>query len=186
VITDGSRPGTITRVDREILERFRDGDEAAVKTLYERFRGPVFAISMRILRDHGLAGDATQQTFVKAWQAAARFDPERDPGPWLFAIARRTAIDVYRKNRRTVPSDEIVVEVTSPGIERVWETFQVRSALDRLPDEEREVLRLSHFEGLSHAEIAEHMGVPIGTVKSRSHRGHQRLIEMLGHIRESE
>lgn len=173
-------------VDREILERFRDGDEAAVKTVYECFRGPVFAISMRILRDHGLAGDATQQTFVKAWQAAAGFDPDRDPGPWIFAIARRTAIDIYRKNRRTVPSDDITIEIAPTGIETVWEVFQVRAALDRLPDEEREVLRLSHFEGLTHVEIAEHMGVPVGTVKSRSHRGHQRLIEMLGHMRETE
>ena len=169
-------------VDREVLERFSAGDEAAVKTVYERYRGPVYAISMRILRDHGHAADATQQTFIKAWKAAGDFDLDRDPGPWLFAIARRTAIDIYRKNRRLVPESDMTIEVSPPGLETVWETFQVRSALDRLPDEEREVLRLSHFEGLTHEEISRHMGIPIGTVKSRSHRGHQRLLRLLDHL----
>jgi RNA polymerase sigma factor (sigma-70 family) len=171
-------------VNREVLERFRTGDEAAVKTVYERFRGPVFAISMNILRDHGLAADATQQTFVKAWQAAATFDPDREPGPWIYAIARRTAIDLYRKQQRSVVSDTVDRIDLPVGLDTVWQIFEVRSALDRLPDEEREVIRLSHFEGLTHSEIAEHMGIPLGTVKSRSHRAHQRLIDLLRHLEE--
>ena len=164
--------------------RFRDGDEAALKTVYERFRGPVFAISVSILRDHGLAADATQQTFVKAWKSASTFDPDRQPGPWIYAIARRTAIDIYRKRQRSVVSDAVDRVDLPPSLDTIWEVFEVRAALDQLPDEEREVMRLSHFEGLTHTEIAEHMGIPVGTVKSRSHRAHRRLLELLAHLEE--
>lgn len=164
------------------MERFREGDEAAVKTVYERYRGPVYAVSLRVLRDHGLAADATQQTFIKAWRAADQFDTTRDPGPWLFAIARRTAIDILRKQRRIIPSADIEIAENPDGLETTWEVFEVRSALDRLPDDEREILRLNHFEGLTHVEIAERLGIALGTVKSRSHRGHRRLMEMLDHI----
>lgn len=172
-------------MDRETLERFRTGDETAVKTVYERFRGPVFAISMSILRDHGLAADATQQTFLKAWRAAATFDASRRFGPWIYAIARRTAIDIYRKESRSIAKPDIDTVFHSGGLDTVWEVFEVRSALDQLPDDEREVIRLSHFEGLTHSEIAEHMGIPVGTVKSRSHRAHQRLVGLLGHLEET-
>jgi RNA polymerase sigma factor (sigma-70 family) len=172
-------------VDREVLERFRDGDESAVKAVYERFRGPVFAISLSILHDHGLAADSTQQTFIKAWQAAATYDADRDLGPWIYAIARRTAIDIYRKSSRSVVSDEVDSTSMPTGMDTVWEVFEVRAALDRLPDEEREVMKLSHFDGLTHVEIAEHMDIPLGTVKSRSHRAHQRLIELLRHVEEA-
>jgi RNA polymerase sigma factor (sigma-70 family) len=168
-----------------MLDRFRDGDESAVKAVYERFRGPVFAISMSVLHDHGLAADATQQTFLKAWQAATTYDPNRELAPWIYAIARRTAIDIYRKQSRSIASDAVDSPVLPPALDTIWEVFEVRSALDRLPDEERLVIKLSHFEGLTHVEIAEHMGIPVGTVKSRSHRAHQKLIELLRHVEET-
>jgi RNA polymerase sigma-70 factor (ECF subfamily) len=172
-------------VDREVLERFRLGDEAAVKAVYGRFGGPVFALSMSILGEHGLAADATQQTFIKAWRAASTYDPDRSFAPWIYAIARRTAIDLYRKRSRIVVSDEVDVVTFPPGLETVWEVFEVRSALDRLPDEEREVVKLSHFDGFTHVEIAERLDIPVGTVKSRSHRAHRRLVEMLKHVEEA-
>lgn len=156
-----------------------------MKAVYERFRGPVFAISMTILHDHGLAADATQQTFIKAWQAATTYDADRELGPWIYAIARRTAIDIYRKSSRSVASDEVDVASLPPSLDTIWEVFEVRSAIDRLPDDERQVIKLSHFDGLTHVEIAEHMGIPVGTVKSRSHRAHQRLLELLRHVEET-
>lgn len=156
-----------------------------MKAVYERFRGPVFAISMTILHDHGLAADATQQTFIKAWQAATTYDADRELGPWIYAIARRTAIDIYRKSSRSVASDEVDATSLPPSLDTIWEVFEVRSAIDQLPDEERQVIKLSHFDGLTHVEIAEHMGIPVGTVKSRSHRAHQRLIELLRHVEET-
>jgi RNA polymerase sigma-70 factor (ECF subfamily) len=172
-------------MDREVLERFRIGDEAAVKAVYDRYGGPVFALTMRILGEHGLAADATQQTFIKAWRAASTYDPERSFAPWIYAIARRTAIDIYRKRSRTVVSDDVDLVVLPPGLETAWEVFEVRSAVDRLPDEERQVIKLSHFDGLTHVEIAAQLDIPVGTVKSRSHRAHQRLVELLRHVEEA-
>jgi RNA polymerase sigma-70 factor (ECF subfamily) len=172
-------------VDREVLERFRLGDEAAVKAVYDRFGGPVFALSMSILGEHGLAADATQQTFIKAWRAASTYDAERSFAPWIYAIARRTAIDLYRRRSRLVVSDDVDVPSFPPGLETVWEVFEVRAALDRLPDEERQVVKLSHFDGFTHVEIAQRLDIPVGTVKSRSHRAHRRLVEMLKHVEET-
>lgn len=140
---------------------------------------------MNILHDHGLASDATQQTFIKAWQAATTYDADRELGPWIYAIARRTAIDIYRKSSRSVASDEVDITSLPPSLDTIWEVFEVRSAIDRLPDDERQVIKLSHFNGLTHVEIAEHMGIPVGTVKSRSHRAHQRLLELLRHVEET-
>lgn len=171
-------------VDRELLERFRVGDEGAVKAVYEQFRGPVFAIAISILRDRDRAADATQQTFIKAWKAASTYDADRPIKPWIYAIARRTAIDIYRKNSRIIAKDQIDQVTIPPGLETAWEVFEVRAAVDELPDEERQVIKLSHFGGLSHSEIAEHIGIPLGTVKSRSYRAHQRLMELLKHLEE--
>lgn len=156
-----------------------------MKAVYDRYGGPVFALSLSILGDHGLAADATQETFVKAWRAASTYDPDRDFGPWIYAIARRTAIDLYRREQRTVAYEDLDAIVLPPSLETAWEVFEVRSAVDRLPDEEREVVRLSHFEGLTHVEIAERLDLPVGTVKSRSHRAHRRLVELLRHVEET-
>jgi len=156
-----------------------------VKAVYDRFGGPVFALSMSILGDHGLAADATQQTFIKAWRAASTYDSERSFAPWIYAIARRTAIDLYRQRSRLVVSDDVEIVSFPPGLETVWEVFEVRSALDRLPDEERQVVKLSHFDGFTHVEIAARLDIPVGTVKSRSHRAHKRLVELLRHVEEA-
>lgn len=169
-------------MEREVLARFTEGDEEAVKAIYERFSGAVYALAMNVLRDHGRAADATQQTFVKAWRSAKSFDANRPIAPWLFAIARRTAIDIYRKERRRFPSDTLTVSEDGPSMEAIWEVFEVRAALDQLSDEERQVMQLSHFDGLTHREIAERLDIPIGTVKSRSHRAHVRLVEFLEHL----
>lgn len=176
--------GRIGLVDRTMLEQFRDGDALAVKAVYDEYGGPVYALSLSVLRDPDLAADATQQTFLKAWRASATYDPEREFRPWIYAIARRTAIDIYRKRKRIVPSEDIDGATTPPGLETTWEVFEVRAALDRLPDAERVVVQLSHLEDLTHAEIAERLGIPIGTVKSRSHRAHQRLATLLSHVNE--
>ena len=156
-----------------------------MKAVYDRYGGPVFSLSMSILRDQALAADATQLTFIKAWQAGSTYDPERSFGPWIFAIARRTAIDLYRRRARTIIDHHVEVVSMGPGLETIWEVFEVRLALDQLPDDERQVVRLSHFDGLTHPEIAEFLGIPLGTVKSRSHRAHQRLLGLLRHLEET-
>lgn len=169
-------------MDPEVLRRFKTGDEEAVKGVYHRYSGAVYALSMSVLRDPGLAADATQQTFVKAWRAADSYDPDRPFAPWIYSIARRTAIDIYRKESRRIPVDSVTVVDPGPSMETVWEVYRVRAALDQLSDEEREVVRMSHFDGLTHPEIAQRLDIPLGTVKSRSHRAHRHLAELLADL----
>jgi len=170
--------------DRELASRFPGGDDDVVRAVYRRYGGAIYTIAMSILRDAGRAADVVQSTFVNAWQASHRFDPDRELGPWLYTIARRQAIDTYRRERRSEPTDpsELDVVALPPSLEQAWEAWQVRLALDQLPPEECEVVRLSWFDGLAHSEIAERIGVPLGTVKSRSHRAHRRLASLLAHV----
>ena len=170
--------------DRELARRFPSGDDDVVRAAYERYGGAVHTVAMSILRDAERAADAVQATFLNAWRRAATFDPDRALGPWLYAIARRQAIDIYRRERRLtpLPPDEVEGVAELHSFEHEWEVWQVRLALDQLSADEREVVRLTWFEGLSHAEVATRLGVPAGTVKSRSHRAHRRLAVLLGHL----
>ncbi len=171
----------------EMVERFRAGDPDAIREVYRRHAGAVFTVARSITNDRELAADVLQQVFVKAWRAAAGFDGSRDLAPWLYAIARRTAIDAIRKEHRPTqgghePEVESVVHTMS--FERTWEVHEVRRAIDELPDTEREVVRLSHLEGMTHEQIAGRLDVPMGTVKSRSSRAHKRLAAALRHLRD--
>jgi RNA polymerase sigma-70 factor (ECF subfamily) len=139
------------------------------------------------LGERGLAEEAVQQTFLQAWRGAGRFDPNRDPAPWLYAIARRVAVDIYRRERRHHDTDghDAEVAILSPSFEGTWEAWEVRSALDELTDDERDIMRATHYLGLTHEETAERLGIPVGTVKSRSYRAHKRLAGLLAHLREA-
>jgi RNA polymerase sigma-70 factor (ECF subfamily) len=162
-----------------------------VQTIYRAYGGLVYSIAYRTLGDRGLAEEATQQTFVKAWRAASGLDENREMGPWLATIARRTAIDLYRTESRrsgsaleSVPPGhpELTYEPESAeALDRVW---SVREAVSELSPEEQEVVRLQHFEGLTHTQIAERLGLSTGTVKSRSFRAHRRLAARLQPLRE--
>ena len=148
----------------------------------------VYSVAFKVLGDVGLAEDATQQTFVQAWRAADSYDPTRALGPWLASIARRAAIDVYRRTRRhqtTYGLDSVDAALASPppSAEQIYEVWEVRRAIDALPADDRELVRLQHFLGLSHAEIADRLDIPLGTVKSRTFRVHRRLVGMLSHLR---
>ena len=159
--------------------------------MYREYGRLVYAVALRALGDRGLAEEVTQQVFVKAWRAAAVVDDSRELAPWLSAIARRTAIDVYRREalragaplEAVAPDDPAMVTVPE-SVESMYETWEVREAVGELPDDEREVVRLQHFEGMTHGQIADRLGVAVGTVKSRSFRAHKRLATALGHLRE--
>jgi RNA polymerase sigma factor (sigma-70 family) len=177
--------------DRELRARFRQGDPDAVRSAYRSHGRLVYAVAYKVLGDRGLAEEATQQAFVKAWRAAQSFDESRDLGPWLAAIARRVAIDVYRREalRATDPIDLVAAGdpalVSTPqSAEAIYDVWEVRQAVAQLPPDEQEVVRLQHLEGFTHAQIAERLEVALGTVKSRSFRAHKRLGELLGHLRE--
>jgi RNA polymerase sigma-70 factor (ECF subfamily) len=179
-------------LDAGVLDAFRRGEGDAVRALYREYGRLAFSVALRTLGHRDLAEEATQQTFVQAWRAADRLDPGRDPGPWLATIARRAAIDIFRREQRRATEtlsdlapDDPAVTTLPPDIDRWHDRWQVRRAIDELVEDEREVVRLQHLEGLTHAEIAERLGVPVGTVKSRSHRAHRRLAASLAHLREA-
>ena len=168
----------------QLGERFRTGDTSAMTELYHQYAGAVTTVARGALWSDDLVADAVQQTFVKAWNARSDFDPERPFAPWLYAIARRVAIDIVRRERRrqSPEPNEVDLAVLPADLSDVWETYQVRLALDSLPPEERAVMRLHYFEGRTHSEIADALEIPLGTVKSRSQRAHGRLSEALGHL----
>ena len=174
-----------TVVDPDELLRFRSGDPEAVRAVYREYGSSVFAVAYKALGSRDLAEEATQQTFVKAWRAAATYDPARELGPWLATIARRTAIDIHRREARrpTVQLDEASLIDLPDGVDQSFDVWAVRGAIDELPPLEREVVRLQHLESLTQAEIAERLGVPVGTIKSRSFRAHRLLAARLGHLR---
>ncbi len=127
-----------------------------------------------------------------AWQAADRIDVARDPAPWLATIAKRIAIDIYRREARrptralddVAPDDEALVTLP-PELDTLDAVWRVRRAIDELPEDEAVIVRMQHLDGMTHTDIAEKLGIPLGTVKSRSHRAHQKLATLLGHLRES-
>jgi RNA polymerase sigma factor (sigma-70 family) len=174
-----------------VRKRFREGDPAAVRAVYRDYGRLVYAVAYRILGNAGLAEDATQQAFLKAWRAADSLDVTREIGPWLATIARRVAIDVYRREavRAADPLESVAVSdpalVSGPeSANAVYDIWEVRQAVAGLPADEQEVVRLQHFGGLTHQEIAEKLKLPVGTVKSRSFRAHRRLAAQLAHLRD--
>jgi RNA polymerase sigma-70 factor (ECF subfamily) len=177
-------------IDATILAAFRRGEDGAVRALYREYGRLVYAVAHRVLARPDLAEEAAQQTFVRAWQAADRIDIDRNPAPWLATIAKRVALDIYRREARRPawalseagPQDTAMISLP-PDLESLDAVWQVRKAIDALPPDEATVVRLQHLDGLTHTEIADRLGIAVGTVKSRSHRAHRRLASLLGHLR---
>src|SRR5207344_1517985 len=136
-------------LDAALIEAFRRREDAGVRAVYREYGRLVYAIALRALGSKELAEDATQQTFVQAWQAADRFESDRELAPWLATIARRVAIDIHRRESRRaaaaaledVPATDPALITMPPGIEQWYEAWQVRQAIDALPAEERAVVR---------------------------------------------
>lgn len=169
----------------DLIERFRAGDADAVRAVYREYGGPVTTVARSMVRDPELVADIVQQTFVKAWRSIGTFDGSRAFAPWLYSIARNTAIDAIRSESRPTrgghePETDRAVE--GQTLEETWERYEIRRALDQLPPDEREVVRRSHLLGETHDHIASALGIPIGTVKSRSARAHRRLATALAHL----
>jgi RNA polymerase sigma factor (sigma-70 family) len=175
----------------DLRARFRQGDPDAVRSVYRSHGRLVYAVAYRVLGDRGLAEEATQQTFVKAWRAAQSFDESRELGPWLAAIARRVAIDLYRREAvrsadplESAPAGDPALVAAPASAEAIYDVWEVRQAVAQLPPDEQEVVRLQHLDGFTHTQIAQQLGIAAGTVKSRSFRAHKRLAGLLGHLRE--
>jgi RNA polymerase sigma-70 factor, ECF subfamily len=161
--------------------RFARRDERALADAFDEHAGPMLAVASRLLGDRRVAEEAVQQAFIQAWRAAGQFDPERPLGPWLYTIVRNAAMDAWRRERRhdTRSLDDVAARdlpsFAPPALDDAYDVWRVRRALDALPPGEREVVRLAHLEQLTHPEIAARMGVPVGTVKSRSHSAYRKL-----------
>ena len=174
--------------DAVLIERTGRGDRAAFEELYRRFARPVLGMALRQLGDNGRAEDATQETFAAVWRSARSYRPDRgSASAWLYAVARHAIID--RARQRPEPAAEAPDEASAEAgpaeqAELAWLTWKVHSALERLPERERVVLELAYWSGLSQAEIASYLDVPLGTVKTRTRAGLARLSDLLGEVRE--
>ncbi len=177
--------------DEDIVEAFRRGDDRATSALYERYGRLVFTVCLRVLGNRTLAEDATQQTFVQAWKNAHSFDASRQFGPWLATISQRVSIDILRHEQRRIHGSldesnhrhpgqtDTALTTAGPDAAQIEAVWKVREAIDALPDDDRKLMRLQHLEGVPHSEIAKILGLPLGTVKSRSHRIHRQLAASL-------
>jgi RNA polymerase sigma-70 factor (ECF subfamily) len=173
--------------DGELAAWFATGDPEATRAVYRAYGSLVYSVAYKVLGNSGLAEDAAQQAFLQAWRAAGTFDPTRALAAWLASIARRTAIDVYRRERRHIGGrdlEDVESELITmpPSVEQIYDVSEVRHAVDALPDEDRKLIRMQHFDELTHNEIAQRLEIPVGTVKSRSFRAHRRLAGLLGHL----
>jgi RNA polymerase sigma-70 factor (ECF subfamily) len=173
--------------DADLIVRIGGGDRQAFEELYRRFARPVLSLAMRLLGDHGRAEDAAQETFAAVWRSARSFRPERGSGSaWLYAVARHAIIDRARQRVDALADEPIEEAASEPGpaelAEHSWLSFQVQTALDRLPERERQVLELAYWSGLSQSEVASYLDVPLGTVKTRTRAGLARLATMLDEV----
>lgn len=179
--------------DRRLMERIVERDGSALALLYDRHAAAVFGLCLRILHDRAEAEDALEETFWELWRRAERYDAGRSsPHAYLLLMARSRALDRLRagKRRRTTTQHVAVwtaaLAVASPDSETPFSQaataecrVQVLGALDQLEPAERQVLELAFFDDFSHRQIAEHLGEPLGTVKSRVRRALLRLRSLL-------
>ena len=169
--------------DGELIQRAGAGDRSAFETLYRRYARSVFGLALRRLGDRGRAEDAVQETFVSIWRAAKTYRPERGPGaPWLYAVARNAIVDRSRaRNEPAIEAPDAASAESGPDehAEQSWTQWRVHRALEELPEREREVISLAYWRGLSQSEVADTLGIPLGTVKTRTRSGLQRLAHIL-------
>jgi RNA polymerase sigma-70 factor (ECF subfamily) len=150
------------------------GAEDALAELYDRFGGVAYGVALRILRDQALAQDAVQDAFLAAWRTAAAFDPARgNASTWLLTLVHRRAVDLVRREerRRADVLDESAPVASGDSTDEAAEVRAqrraVQAALAQLPPDQREALELAYYGGLSQSQLAERLGIPLGTVKSR-------------------
>ncbi len=174
--------------DEALVAQVARGDEDALGELYDRVGRIAYGLAVRVLRDDRLAEDAVQEGFLAVWRSAASFRAERaKASTWILTLVHRRAVDLVRREerRRTEPlGDELPGsdDESEPTDEAAWLRFErerVQTALKLLPDVQREALELAYYGGFSQSELAQRLGVPLGTIKSRMFSGLARLRELL-------
>ncbi len=173
--------------DEALVALAARGDETALAELYDRVGRVAYGLAFRVLRDDRLAEDAVQEAFLAVWRTAAAFRPERaKASTWILTLVHRRAVDLVRREerRRADPLDDEVRDAatTDSAEAEAWLGFErdrVQTALKALPDAQREAIELAFYGGFTQSELAERLGQPLGTIKSRMFAGLARLRELL-------
>lgn len=169
--------------------RAAEGDERAFAELYDATAARVFGLVLRILVDRAQSEEVAQEVYLEAWRQAKRFDPSRGAAmSWLLQIAHARAVDRVRSSQSQRDRDErigvrdtaVPADTVAEQVEISLDAARARRALGELSDSHREAIELAYFEGLTQSEIAERIGAPLGTVKTRLRDGMQRLRGILG------
>ncbi len=195
---DSPKVKELSEYDRELIGligRTAEGDETALGALYDKTGSYVYGLAFRVLNDSTMTEEVTMDVYMQVWKQAGKFDQERgNPMVWLTVLARSRAIDrlrVGKKDRETrEPLEEISDErdeAHDPEQRSVYSEQGriVRQALNSLPSEQRVIIELAYFEGLSQSEISTQIGEPLGTVKTRVRLGMVKLRNLLGPLVES-
>ena len=169
--------------DGDLIVRTSEGDRDAFEQLYKRYARPVFGLALRRLGDRFRAEDAVQETFTSVCRSARTYRPDRGAGgTWLYAVARNAIADRARARQEPAaePPDLPSTE-PSPAeqTEDSWVSWRVHRAVSELPEQERVLLELAYWSGLSQSEVAEYLGIPLGTVKTRTRAALARLADVL-------
>ena len=189
VVTRGSGRSATAERDRALLRRIAAQDAGALEELYDVYAGACHALAYRVVSDAVLAQDVVQEVFLAAWSGASRYDPQKAAvSTYLLSMTHHKAVDLVRREqtqrRRRAPVDAAEEVPDGTDLEsEVWtmlEGERVRSALDGLPDAQREALQLAYYDGYTQREIAGLVGVPLGTVKTRMLAGMRKLAGVLG------
>jgi RNA polymerase sigma-70 factor (ECF subfamily) len=171
--------------DEALVALVARADDSALAELYDRFGHVAYGLALRIVRDPALAEDAVQEAFLAVWRSAARFVPERaKASTWILTLVHRRAVDIVRREepRRTEPLEAAPQPSANLTEDEAWlrlRRTRVQEALRRLPDQQREALELAYFGGFTQSELADRLGEPLGTIKSRMFTGLARLRELL-------
>lgn len=174
--------------DAALLARIVGRDERAIEGLHRRYSGPLYSLALQVTRSERFAEDVVQEVFIALWRSADRFDPARGAvGSWLFSLARHKAIDLVRREqtvrKRTTEADLELETAPDDVHQQAWEAVRrdrIQAAIAELSESQRAALELAFFAGLTHVEVAERLGIPLGTAKTRIRTALLRLRDVLG------
>jgi RNA polymerase sigma-70 factor (ECF subfamily) len=161
--------------DLATVTAMKSGDQSAMAELYDRYSGVVYAVALRVLGDTGAAEDVLQEVFLQLWRNPGAFDSARGSlGAWLAVITRNRAIDALRRRRPETDIEDVILSVApdlAGAADRSRVAEKVRGVLGTMSTPQRSALEMAYFEGMSHSEIANKTGEPLGTIKTRIRSG---------------